>query len=130
MLVYSPKLDGYFYTPQSQKEDGIEKPFRVKLRLLTVEETAELQDLLVTRTATEVKSNYGMYFVQACYKGITEWENMEEAESKPLAMGKTALGRINTDSLNMIPYSMIEEIGTVIVSVSENPKNISVFADK
>ena len=130
MLVYSPKLDGYFYTPQSQKEDGIEKPFRVKLRLLTVEETAELQDLLVTRTATEVKSNYGMYFVQACYKGITEWENMEEAKGKPLAMGKTALGRINTDSLNMIPYSMIEEIGTVIVSVSENPKNISVFADK
>lgn len=130
MLVYSPKLDGYFYTPQSQKEDGIEKPFRVKLRLLTVEETAELQDLLVTRTATEVKSNYGMYFVQACYKGITDWENMEEVEGKPLAMSKTALGRINTDSLNMIPYSMIEEIGTVIVSVSENPKNISVFADK
>lgn len=130
MLVYSPKLEGYFYTPQSQKEDGIEKPFRVKLRLLTVEENAELQDLLVTRTATEVKSNYGMYFVQACYKGITEWEGMEDAESKPLAMSKTVLGRINTDSLNMIPYSMIEEIGTVIVSVSENPKNLSVFADK
>lgn len=130
MLVYNQKLDGYFYTPQNQKENGIEKPFRIKLRLLTVEETAELQDILVTRTATEVKSNYGMYFVQACYKGITDWENMEDINGKPIVMGKTPLSRINTDSLNMIPYSMIEEIGTVIVSVSENPKTLSVFADK
>lgn len=130
MLVYNQKLDGYFYTPQNQKENGIEKPFRIKLRLLTVEETAELQDILVTRTATEVKSNYGMYFVQACYKGITDWENMEDINGKPIVMGKTPLSRINTDSLNMIPYSMIEEIGTVIVAVSENPKTLSVFADK
>lgn len=130
MLVYSPKLEGYFYTPQSQKEDGIEKPFKVKLRVLSVEEVAELQDLLVTRTATEVKSNYGMYFVQACFKGITEWEGMEGADGKAITMSKTPAGRISTDALNMIPYQMIEEIGTVIVSVSENPKNISVFADK
>lgn len=130
MLVYSPKLDGYFYTPQSQKEEGIEKPFRVKLKVLSVEEVAQLQDVLVTRTATEVKSNYGMYFVQACYKGITDWENMEDSDGKSIVMSKSVTGTINSDSLNMIPYQMIEEIGTVILSVSENPKNISVFADK
>ena len=130
MLVYSPKLEGYFYTPQSQKDEKVERPFRVKLKLLSVEEIAELQDTLVTRTATEVKSNYGSYFIQACFKGITEWEGMEDAEGKPLAMKKSPIGCINTESLNMIPYQMIEEIGTVITSVSENPKNIQVFADK
>ena len=130
MLVYSPKLEGYFYTPQSQKDEAIERPFKVKLKLLTVEEIAELQDTLVTRTATEVKSNYGSYFVQACFKGIIDWEGMEDLTGKPRVMGKSLTGCINTDSLNMIPYQMIEEIGTVITSVSENPKNISVFADK
>lgn len=130
MLVYSPNLDGYFYTPQSQKEEGIEKPFRVKLKVLPVEEIAQLQDVLVTRTVTEVKSNYGMYFVQSCLKGILDWENMEDALSKPISMSKTVNGTISSDALNMIPYPMIEEIGTVILSVSENPKNISVFADK
>lgn len=130
MLVYSPNLEGYYYTPQSQKDEKIEKPFRVKLKLLSVEEIAELQDTLVTRTATEVKSNYGSYFVQACFKGITGWEGMEDLKGKPVVMKTSPIGCINAESLNMIPYQMIEEIGTVITSVSENPKNISVFADK
>ena len=130
MLVYSPNLEGYFYTPQSQKDEKVEKPFRVKLKLLSVEEIADLQDLLVTRTSTEVKSNYGSYFVQACFKGITEWEGMEDVKGMAIIMKKSLIGCISTESLNMIPYQMIEEIGTVIMSVSENPKNISVFADK
>lgn len=130
MLVYTKKLDGYFYTPQSQKDEGIEKPFKVKLKVLSVEEVAQLQDILVTRTATEVKSNYGMHFIQACYKGITAWENMEDTEGKPLAMTKSITGTIDAEALNMIPYAMIEEIATVILSVSENPKNLVIFADK
>lgn len=130
MLVYTPKLEGYDYTPQSQKGKKVEKPFKVKLKILSVEELAELQDSLVTRTSSEVKNNYGTYFVQACYKGITNWENMEDSEGKPIVMGKSPIGCINSQSLNMIPYQMIEEIGTVITSVSENPKNITVFADK
>ena len=130
MLVYDSKLEGFYFTPQSQKAEGIEKPFRVKLKLLTVDEIAELQDILVTRTATEVKSNYGSYFVQTCYKGVTDWENMEDTSNVVIPMPKSNLGCINSTGLNMIPYSMIEEIGTVIISVSENPKNISIFADK
>lgn len=130
MLVYNPNLEGYFYTPKSQKGKGIKKPFRVKLRVLSVEEQAELQDILITRTATEVKSNYGMHFVQSCLKGIIGWENMEDKEGNEIKMPSTVLGRINTDGLNMIPYQMIEEIGTVITSVSDDPKNLEVFADK
>lgn len=130
MLVYSPKLEGYFYTPQSQKAEGIEKPFRVKLKILSVEDLAELQDMLVTRTASEVKNNYGSYFINACYKGIVEWENMEDQDGTPIKMVKSVSNSIAKESLNMVPYQMIEEIGTVIISVSENPKNISIFADK
>lgn len=130
MLVYNPNLEGYYYTPKSEKGKGIKKPFRVKLRVLSVEEQAELQDILITRTATEVKSNYGMHFVQSCLKGIIGWENMEDKDGNEIKMSTTVLGRINTDALNMIPYQMIEEIGTVITSVSDDPKNLTVFADK
>lgn len=130
MLVYSPKLEGYYYTPQSQKAEGIEKPFRVKLKVLSVEDLAELQDMLVTRTALEVKNNYGSYFINACYRGIIDWENMENSDGSQIKMTKSITQCIDKEALNMIPYQMIEEIGTVIISVSENPKNLAVFADK
>lgn len=130
MLVYNPNLEGYYYTPKSQRGKGVKNPFRVKLRVLSVEEQAELQDILITRTATEVKSNYGMHFVQSCLRGIVGWENMEDSEGNQIKMSATVLGRIDTNALNMIPYQMIEEIGSVITSVSEDPKNLAVFADK
>lgn len=130
MLVYDSKLEGYTYTPQEEKDSKSDTPFRVKLKLLSVEEQAELADILVTRTATEVKNNYGLYYVQACYKGITDWENVIDSEGNEVKMTKTARGLIDTKSLNKIPYMMIEEIGIVIMAVSENPKKLSVFADK
>lgn len=130
MLVYNPKIEGYFYTPQSQKEKNIKKPFRVKLKVLDVEEIAKLQDMLITRTQTEVKNNYGMYCVEVCFKGISDWENIEDTDGNQVLMIKTPSGLISKESLNKIPYQMIEEIATVIMSVSEKPENLKVFADK
>lgn len=129
MLVYDSKVQGFTYTPQDEKKVKV-KPFKVKLKLLSVEQLAELNDLVVTRTATEVKSNYGAYLVQACLKGITDWENLQDTEGNDIIISKSIYGTIDSNSLNMIPYKIIEDIGTVIINVSENPKNISVFADK
>lgn len=130
MLVYNPNIEGYFYTPQSQKEKGVKKPFRVKLQVLPVEEVAKLQDSLITRTSTEVKNNFGLFCIESCLKGIIDWEGMEDTSKNPVLMTKTPAGTIDSASLNKIPYKMIEEISAVIMSVSEKPSNLSIFADK
>ena len=130
MIVYNKKIEGFWYTPISEKLDSIKNPFRVKLRLLTAEELAELQDILVTRTASEIKNNYGMYMVKSCLKGITDWENIEDTEGKAIPISKSDSGTITTESLNVIPYKLLEDIGTVIVTVSQKPSSIELFSDK
>lgn len=129
MIVYNKNIEGFWYTPEEERKATIDKPFRVKLKLLTAEELAELQDILVTRTATEVKNNYGMYMVKTCLKGITEWENISDASGIPISIIKSLDGTITSASLDLIPYNMIEEIGTVIITTSQKPTTIGLFTD-
>lgn len=124
MLKFVNTNDGYTYTPKGQTGD---EPFKVKLKVLPVEVLADLQDMLVTRTTTEVKTNYGAYYVQACLKGIIGWENIVDVDNKPIEMTKSLEGTIDRVSLNKIPYEMIEDIGNVILTVSSNPAHMEYF---
>lgn len=125
MLVYKPLKEGFEYIPMTQRSEEV--PFKLRLRVLDIEELAMLQDILVTRTATEVKNNYGAYWVQTCLAGIIDWEGMVDNDNKPLPMLKTDKGTIAREYLNKIPYNMIEEIATVITAVSNDPSTIKIF---
>lgn len=125
MLVYKSLKDGFDYVPSTERNEA--EPFSVKLKRLEIPELAELQDLLVTRTSTEVRNNYGVYWVNTCLKGIIDWKGLIDINNLPIAMEKTSAGTITHNSLNKIPYAMIEEIATVIIAISTDPSTIKVF---
>lgn len=125
MLQYVDNSKGFDYAPKGQVD---ETPFTVKLRPMSVETLAELNDMLMTRTSTEVKTNYGAYYVHACKQSIIDWNNIVDSDGNQVPMGKNLYGTIDEASLNKIPYDMIEDIGSVAIVVSSDPSKIKVFS--
>lgn len=123
MLKYIDNSKGFKYTPKGQS-DSDEAKFSVLLKPISVEDLADINDMLMTRTSTEVRTNYGLYYLQACRKSIIGWDNIIDIDGNQVPMTKTSYGTIDNLSLNKIPYDMIEDIGSIAIIASMDPSTI------
>lgn len=122
-LVHNPKLKGFDYTPIDQI--GTDNPFKLKLKTINPRELVSLQDNLIARDETGmtiVKS--GAYSVSVCLKGIVDWSGIIDSTGSPIDITLDTDGTIAAKSLDLIPVNYFEEVASVIVSVSLDPKSI------
>jgi len=128
-LIYNEKLaEGFNYTIEDGRNGN--KPFSVTINPVDSVQLVILEDGLVKRGEdNSVSFSTGSYNVSLCRNSLTAWENMLDQEDKLINIQLDARGYISRESLKMLPQHVISEIAGVILSVSQDPKNIQLFTD-
>lgn len=128
-ITFNKKLaEGFTYVIEDEK--GEKKPFSVIINPIDSVRLVTLEDGLLKRSQDNSLSiATGSYNVSMCRNAITGWQNLTDPDGKEINITLDTKGYISLESLEMLPTSAINEIAGVIVSVSQDPKNIQLFSD-
>jgi len=120
--------DGFDYTIISER--GLENPFSVKLKTLTLLELGKFEDDYVARhiDTNQVVFRQNQFNYKICKAGIKNWSNMLDEEGKQVKP-KFSNGVITDESMEMLPRNVLEELSTVIAAVTKDPSSLQVFLE-
>jgi len=115
----------YKYIPIMER--GEKDPFTVEIRPLTSKELIEIEDKMIKMNKDEsISIATGTYHWEVCKKGIVDWSNFLDENNKEIQIKKNIYG-VEDEILNLLPISLITEIGNVIVGISKDPENAKIY---
>ena len=115
----------YTYIPLEER--GEEKPTTFTFRLLTKEEKAKLEDKLVKVNQDEtINISNSSYILGAFRLCVDKVENFIDEKGAEIPVRKSG-GLVSEEFMNLLPDEVITEIGNVIINISKNPAQASLF---
>ncbi|MCI4436967.1 MAG: hypothetical protein JHC33_09195 [Ignisphaera sp.] len=124
-IVIQKVKENLKYIPLS--EIGDEKPFGVFVKPLTSKELLLLEDRVVTRVDEAISFSMGAFAFNVCKASIIGWENINDADGKPLDFKKSADGLPLDNTIGAMGAELIQEISNVVTAISRDNSKISVF---
>lgn len=116
---------GYKYILQSER--GTENPFALWIKPLQTRDLLDLEDRMVQRQGEEVYIAQGIFSFRVAQQGILNWENMLDANDKPIDFDVLEGEVVNEDLIANIPADMITEVAGVINAITRDPSSIQIF---
>ena len=113
------------YIPLS--EVGADKPFGVFVKPLTAKDLLLLEDKVVQRVDDAISFSMGAFAFNVCKASIIGWENITDADGKPLDFKKSADGLPLDNTIGIIGAEFIQEISNVVTAISRDKSKIEVF---
>lgn len=124
-LVISKVNENLKYTPMS--EVGSENPFMLSVKPLDAKTLMILEDRVVTRTGESIGFNMGQYAFDVCKASVVGWDNINDAEGKPVVFEKSADGLPKDDTIAKMGVEFIQEVANVVTAISRDKSKIQVF---
>jgi len=126
-IVFNKQLiEGFNYVVESERGD--KKPFTVTLKTIDSVRLVTLEDGIFKRSADEsVSLATGSYNVSLCLNSVTGWDNLNDVDGKAIPIELDPKGYISSESLAIIPTTLITEIAGVIAATSQDPSTIQLF---
>lgn len=108
---------------------GDENPFTVTLKRLPVRDFSKLEDNLTKYNQEEktVSVATGSFNYNLCRRGIVSWKNIRDEKGAEIKINFDTNGLVSEDSMELLPPSLIEEIGAVIATITRNPELMDLY---
>jgi len=115
----------YKYIPLEER--GEKQPTTFHFKLLTKEEKAKLEDKLVKVNQDEtINISNASYILGAFKLCVEKVENFIDESGAEVPVTKDK-GLVSNSFLDMLPDEIITEVGNVIINISKNPQQASIF---
>ena len=126
-ITEAPK--SFDYIPLTER--GEQNPFTVTIQKLPPKQFTILEDKMAKINQDEsISFTTGTFNWAVIKQGVLSWENLLDANDKPITVLKASNGEILDQSLNLLPLELITEIANVIVSISKDPDNADIYLGK
>lgn len=125
-ITANKKQDTYEYVPITERGD--KHPFTVKIHRILPRQFTILEDKMAKVNKDEsISFTTGTFNWEILKKGVIGWSNLLDEKGVEIAALRNGLGEVLDTSLDLLPLSLITEIANVIVGVSKDPDNASVY---
>lgn len=126
LVINKKPVEDYGYTPILER--GQENPFRAKVKRILPRQFTILEDKMAKINKDEsISFTTGSFNWEVLKKGMTGWEGMVDENGKEVKCLKSGGGEVLDSSLNLLPLDLITEIANVIVGISKDPENATVY---
>ena len=125
-IKISTKKETYTYIPISEREE--KKPSSFIFKLLSKTEQAKLEDNIMKfdPQGQSITLANASYLLNAIKMSLKDIKNILDDEGKEIKL-VIKDGMVTDDFIEMLPDSVLQELGNVIISVSKDPANADLY---
>ena len=126
IVVKKVKNKEFTYIPVDERKE--KNPVKFKIRLINKINRAKLEDglLKINQDGTFNFANVS-YIIEMFKLGVINIEGLVDEEGKKIKVPKDENGYITDGFIEMLPDSLIQEVGNVIIAISKDPNNADVY---
>jgi len=125
-IIATPKAQTtYNYVPMTER--GEKKPFTAIVKRLSTKEYTFIEDKIARFNQDQsITFNTGTFNWEIVKKGLVDWENLTDEKGKQIKIVVGSEGVLDS-SLNLLPLDIITELATLIVNLTKDPENASMY---